>query len=194
MSANAQFVVDDIFAFRDGRTVFTGTVEDHPEHMTLGLFEMIIDGESSGFLTIEGEMINSGAHPGHPTKNIRRSISTMDPFHLDRAEIENRQLVLRRVPQIENRENKMHRHLLGLVSPPREFVPDPMTLGPVLPEGWDGDAWTGNGYFLRAWNKDLGRVAYSTAATYAETRRQLLAEIASGGRPAENLVKTVATV
>ena len=55
-----------------------------------------------------------------------------------------------------------HRHLLGIDSPPREYVPDDMTLGPVLPEGWDGDAWmkpAGGGYFLRAWNKNAAPCA-----------------------------------
>ena len=35
----------------------------------------------------------------------------------------------------------MLRHLLGIESPPADHVADPSTLGPVLPEGWDGDAW-----------------------------------------------------
>ena len=76
----------------------------------------------------------------------------------------------------------MHRHLIALESPPAEFVPDPMTLGPVLPEGWDGDAWIRPGnpsYFLRAWSID-GRVAYGIADTYEAARRLLLEDVASG--------------
>jgi hypothetical protein len=79
----------------------------------------------------------------------------------------------------------MHRHLIGLDSPPPEYVADPMTQGPVLPEGWDGDAWvdpTGPGCYLRAWNKESGRVAYGRGGLYEEARRALLQEVARGSR------------
>jgi hypothetical protein len=77
----------------------------------------------------------------------------------------------------------MHRHLIGIDSPPADYVADPMTQGPILPEGWDGDAWldpSGNGYYLRAWNKQSGRVAYGSGQTYELTRRALLADVAQG--------------
>ena len=77
----------------------------------------------------------------------------------------------------------MHRHLVGLDSPPSEYLPDPMTLGPVLPEGWDGDAWIsprGDGYFLRAWNKGSGRIALSRSDTYQGARKSLIADIVDG--------------
>lgn len=82
----------------------------------------------------------------------------------------------------------MHRHLVGLDSPPPEYIADPMTLGPVLPEGWDGDAWVeprGRGYFLRAWNKGTARVAYGIGTTYEESRKRLLDDVAAGTRRAE---------
>jgi hypothetical protein len=86
----------------------------------------------------------------------------------------------------------MHRHLIGLESPPAEYVADPMTQGPILPEGWDGDAWlepTGKGYFLRAWNTRNVRVAYGNGATYEDARRTLLVDVAQGNRTAEIPVK-----
>jgi hypothetical protein len=52
-----------------------------------------------------------------------------------------------------------------------------MTQGPVLPEGWDGDAWVDaskKGYFLRARHKQSARVAYGKGSTYEEARRALL--------------------
>lgn len=82
----------------------------------------------------------------------------------------------------------MHRHLLGIESPPADHVPDPLTLGPVLPEGWDGDAWIaakGDHFFLRAWNKSSSRVAYARAETYETARRLLLDEIADGSQTVE---------
>ena len=81
-----------------------------------------------------------------------------------------------------------HRHLVGIDSPPQDFVSDDMTLGPRLPEGWDGDAWTkpkGGGYFLRAWNKADARCALGVGATYEEASKQLMAEITGGGRKVE---------
>lgn len=79
----------------------------------------------------------------------------------------------------------MHRHLIGLESPPDDYVPDPMTQGPVLPEGWDGDAWVDpnprrTGYFLRAWNARTNRVAYARGTNYESARRALLAEVSEG--------------
>jgi len=60
-----------------------------------------------------------------------------------------------------------------------------MTQGPVLPEGWDGDAWVKVGdkaYFLRAWNKKTLRIAYGRGLTYEEARRSLLEDISNGTR------------
>ena len=82
----------------------------------------------------------------------------------------------------------MHRHLIGIESPPAAYVADPMTQGPILPEGWDGDAWIdplGKGYYLRAWNKQTSRVAYGGGPTYGDARRALLVDVAEGIRRAE---------
>ena len=82
----------------------------------------------------------------------------------------------------------MYRHLIGIDSPPPEYVLDPMTQGPILPEGWDGDAWCdpgGRGFYLRAWNKASGRVAYSRGRTYADARAALLREVVEGRRRVE---------
>ena len=79
----------------------------------------------------------------------------------------------------------MHRHLLGIDSPPPDYIADPITQGPVLPEGWDGDAWvkaSGRAYFLRAWDKESHRVAYGRGSSYDDARRELLEDIASGTR------------
>ncbi len=79
----------------------------------------------------------------------------------------------------------MHRHLLGVDSPPAEYVADPMTQGPILPEGWDGDAWVdpaGPGCFLRAWSKSTGRIATGRGKTYEDARRELLNDVGRGRR------------
>ena len=79
----------------------------------------------------------------------------------------------------------MHRHLIGVDSPPAEYLADPMTQGPILPEGWDGDAWInlkGDSYFLRAWNKQTNQVAYGKGKTYEDARRALLDDVARGTR------------
>ena len=84
----------------------------------------------------------------------------------------------------------MHRHLIGVESPPPDYVADSMTLGPVLPEGWDGDAWEkpgGGGSFLRAWNKSTERFAIGRGNTYEEARGELMREVVlgrPGGAPA----------
>ena len=79
----------------------------------------------------------------------------------------------------------MHRHLLGLTSPPADSVPDrfAMTLG--LPDQWDGDVWVksnGRAYFLRAWNVETNRVAYGEGIKYEDARQNLLTDIDQGNR------------
>ena len=82
----------------------------------------------------------------------------------------------------------MHRHLIGLKSSPADYNADTMTLGPVLPEGWDGVAWERvggrGGSFLRAWNKAKGLVSYGEANSYEEARCLLLDEVSRGGKMA----------
>ena len=181
MGSRGVMQVEDIFHFRDGRTVLVGRVEDGPAFIRRGRFGLWLDGELRGSIDVEGEMLDDGPKPG-----LLRSVSTTDGVRLDREEIAGRQLLLKPAPTPEGRRSSVHRHLIGLTSPPGDYVADPMTLGPVLPEGWDGDAWEkiGNrgGSFLRAWNKLTGRAAYAEESSYEEARRVLLREVASGGR------------
>jgi len=79
-----------------------------------------------------------------------------------------------------------HRHLIAIESPPDNHEPDDMTLGPVLPAGWDGDAWkgkdkAGNSYWLRAWNQKTTCYAIAQASTYVAARQILCADVAEGG-------------
>jgi len=79
-----------------------------------------------------------------------------------------------------------HRHLIGIDSPPDDHEADNMTSGPVLPAGWDGDAWkcegTGtNSYWLRAWNKETGQYAVAQASTYESAQQLLQDSVAQGG-------------
>ena len=79
----------------------------------------------------------------------------------------------------------MHRHLLGLTSPPADHLPDRSAMPLDLPELWDGDVWVkanGQAYFLRAWCVTSGRVAYGVGAKFQEARRALMAELVEGNR------------
>ena len=89
-----------------------------------------------------------------------------------------------------------HRHLIGIDSPPADYVADDMTVGPVLPEGWDGDAWmnpSGGGHFLRAWNKQTGRFAIGAGTKYEDARQHLLDDVRRGSRRVVVTVAEVAT-
>jgi hypothetical protein len=63
------------------------------------------------------------------------------------------------------------------------FRPDTMTRGPLLPHGWDGDAWTrpggyvGQTYLVRAWNPTKKRLLIGRGLLYKDARRQLLERI-----------------
>ena len=86
----------------------------------------------------------------------------------------------------------MHRHLLGLTSPPADHLPDRSAMPLDLPEHWDGDAWVqsnGQGYFLRAWCVGTGRVAYGVGAKFQEARRALLVEVAEGTRRVKVMIQ-----
>jgi hypothetical protein len=72
------------------------------------------------------------------------------------------------------------------ISVPHGYVQDHSTRGPVLPEGWTGDAWQaqdlGRGYFLRAWSDATGQVATIQSETsYEEASGRLRQKIARGG-------------
>ncbi len=80
------------------------------------------------------------------------------------------------------------RDLVGIDSPPEDYLPDTLTLGPRLPAGWDGDAWTSpdeTAYFLRAWNKCLACYAIGRGNRFEDARTALMGEIQQGGRPVE---------
>jgi hypothetical protein len=113
-------------------------------------------------------------------RSADRAVGTRDDTKLTR------ELVLSHDCRLEgNARYRGHRHLLGIDSPPKDFVPNGMTGSPVLPEGWDGDAWEGRhskGVFLRAWNKRLGRYAIGAGEKYEDAERTLFEEIRSGGR------------
>ena len=79
----------------------------------------------------------------------------------------------------------MHRHLLGLKSPPEDYIPDRFVMASTLPEDWDGDIWvqaSGARYFLRAWNARSGRVAYGEGLRFEDARQSLLSEVVAGTR------------
>lgn len=77
------------------------------------------------------------------------------------------------------------RHLIGVDSPPDDYVPDTMTKGPVLPAEWEGDAWVreakgDNSFWLRAWNKATGEFVTAEASKYETARKLLRDRIAHG--------------
>lgn len=175
--------IRDVFRFKDGRTVLVGEVEGEDNLIPTDLCELAVDGEVRGRFRIEGEMIECGAGADGPGR--LRSISTRRLGGLESSDLGEREWSIRPGPR---REQRMHRHLIGVDSPPPDYVADPLTLGPVLPEGWDGDAWVepgGRGYFLRAWHKPTARVAYGRGPTYEAARRVLLDDVRSGARRAE---------
>jgi len=69
---------------------------------------------------------------------------------------------------------------------PHGYDRDTQTNGPILPEGWTGDAWQaqdqGRGYFLRAWNDCSGQFAVVQSETsYEEAANRLRAKVQNGG-------------
>jgi hypothetical protein len=197
--------LEDLFHFQDGRTVFAGSILGTVGRIPQCMVEIWVDGKArSAPFRIEGEMLAGGR--GRPAANASRAVSTVELKCLDRDVLSKGVWELRSSPSdlkaIEElnardsprgdalardseRRGTMHRHLIGLESPPDDYVPDPMTQGPVLPEGWDGDAWIDPnprrpGYFLRAWNFRTKRVAYARGTTYVGAREALLAEVAEG--------------
>lgn len=72
------------------------------------------------------------------------------------------------------------------ITPPLNYTQDNMTNGPVLPEGWTGDAWIAGvdvpGYFLRAWNDQTGQVAIvQSGEKYEAAAAALRAKVEAGG-------------
>jgi len=190
MPADFALHVTDIFHFRDGRTVFAGASDHGPGYIPAGNVQLWVDGEVRGLFRIEGEMLSC---PPSADRRLR-AVSTTETHCLDRSSLDSHQWLLKpantdgRSPQdLPRGRDTVHRHLIGLDSPPPEFAADPVTQGPMLPENWDGDAWVASGpkYWLRAWNSQTGRVAYGMGETYADARQRLLEDIHEGARRVE---------
>jgi hypothetical protein len=176
------FHIDDLFRFADGRTVLTGSVEGGEQVVILpGLSRLFVDGALVDAFAIEPEMLVSRPDPIDPRS--RRAVATQDAVSISISDIKDKNCWLEGPMRSQG-----HRDLVGIDSPPDEFIPDNMTLGPRLPEGWDGDAWTSpdeSSYFLRAWNKQLARYALGRGMRYTDAREALLEDIKSGGRRVE---------
>jgi len=168
--------IKDIFFLEGGRTVFVGSV-DGGENVNIkpGLCDLFVEGKKVATVEVYEE-IPQRMKPLE--RHDMRAVSTRNPIDLTREQVLATQCHLEGPMSFAG-----HRHLLGIDSPPADYVPDNMTLGPRLPEGWDGDAWThpaGDGYFLRAWHKASGRYALGKGAKYEEARRILLNDIQTG--------------
>ena len=184
MPAKFHMRISDVFFFADGRTVFAGNIEEEERGAKLimdpGPATILVDGNTFAMVNLEREVIPSRSVIRKPEV---RAFSTRDVTGLTREVTETKICTLEGTMRYAG-----HRHLLGIDSPPRDYIPDDMTLGPVIPEGWDGDAWMkpgGGGYFLRAWNKNAARYATAHGDKYEQAREKLLAEIAGGGKTVE---------
>ena len=166
--------VQESFQLGDGRRVLAGEVEGGEQVLILpGQCDVLINGRKKATITIEPEMLFT---PGDVwTRRDFRAVATRDKIDIEDSEIKSGLVTLEGLMSIHG-----HRDLIGIESPPLDFSPDPMTLGPRLPDGWDGDAWVGPNeadYFLRAWNKSTARYAIARASKYEEARDRLLDEI-----------------
>ncbi len=187
-----QMRVKEIFQFKDGRTLFVGPIEGGPDFIPPQRCLLEIGPDLASILDMEGEVISNRSMG--PTGTTLRALSTRATRCVDREAIGSGDWRLSSIrDRVERdpfanqstRSLAVHRHLLGIDSPPPQYVPDPMTQGPVLPEGWDGDAWcepSGSACYLRAWNKQSGRIAVGQGKTYAEARELLLKDVANGRR------------
>ncbi|SRR5712691_7848688 len=171
--------IKDLFTFADGRTVLVGSL-DGGENVLIrpGPCDVYVNDRKVETIHIEPEMIPQRANPLE--FHDLRAVSTLDKTGLTR------EMIAKEPCRLEGPMAPYgHRHLLGLDSPPENYVTDNMTLGPRLPAGWDGDAWmnpNGDGYFLRAWNKQTGAYAIGTGSRCEEARRKLLDEIKTGNK------------
>lgn len=173
--------VKDIFKLTDGRTVLAGTLENGHEAILLpGRGQLFRDGHKVAEIQIEQELFHPG---GIRDAQALYAVGTSDPINISSDDMASGEYLL-----TGNMRMREHRHLVGIDSPPAHFVPDRMTLGPRLPEGWDGDSWTSpdeSRFFLRAWSKSSERYAVANGSTYEEARTGLLQEINAGGRPVQ---------
>ena len=78
-----------------------------------------------------------------------------------------------------------HRHLIGVETPPQDFVLDNIIMGPNFPSDWEVETWTHKGdceaYWLRAWNKSTGRYAVASSHSYTDAADKLRNDVAQGG-------------
>jgi hypothetical protein len=169
--------IKEIFRLTDGRTVLAGTAEDGELAILVpGKFMLSRDGREVAEIEVESELFHEGVRGASRLYAVGTS-ATLD---ISADDIATGEYILTGKMRMVG-----HRHLVGIDSPPNQFVPDRMTLGPRLPEGWDGDSWTSpdeSAFFLRAWNKSTGRYAIGTGSAYEEARAALLREVNSGGR------------
>jgi hypothetical protein len=183
MADTFQMSIRDVFFLRDGRTVLAGPIDGGEKVIVVpGRGVILVNGVELATVQIEPEMIPSRALL--PVQRVDvRVVSTLDLTGLTRDMISTKECKLEGTMRVSG-----HRHLVGIDSPPADYIPDDMTLGPRLPEGWDGDGWmkpAGDSYFLRAWNKGQARYAVATGTKYEEARKRLLDEIAGGGKRVE---------
>lgn len=73
MDERRRMIVKDIFAFRDGRTVFTVLVRDPGQRIRPGRYGVVTEGKQLMTLQIEGEMLPNN----RPDPNTR-AVSTTD--------------------------------------------------------------------------------------------------------------------
>lgn len=174
-----RLMIRDLFNLADGRRVLVGPVQGGENILIKpGPTEVIVNDRVVATVNIEPEMIPQRSNPLE--YHDWRAVSTRDDPGISK------ELVATGACRLEGAMTVVgHRHLLGIDSPPADYVPDNMTLGPRLPAGWDGDAWTrpdGRGSFLRAWNKETGRFAIGVGAKYEEARHKLLEEVRLGNK------------
>ena len=167
----------EIFKLTDGRTVLAGTVEDGQEAILLpGSCSLFKGGERIAEIDVESELFT--ARKGRDGQSLQ-AVGTLNRLEITTDDIATGEYYLTGRMRMRG-----HRHLIGIESPPHHFVADRMSLGPRLPEGWDGDSWTSpdeSEFFLRAWNKATGRCAIAAGGTYEQARTALLDQIKVGG-------------
>lgn len=163
--------INEVFNLQNGKTVLAGSVEGDEEVIIQpGECMLLVNGQFRAKLNIDPELLNT---PGNLWSFRKfRGVTTSDAVPIEIGEVKSHDVVLEGPMTIQR-----PRHLIGIDSPPDDFLPDPMTLGPRLPPGWDGDAWIapqGQEYFLRAWNKSTAQFTIARATKYEEARAKLL--------------------
>ncbi|MHC4909142.1 MAG: hypothetical protein ACYTF9_05420 [Planctomycetota bacterium] len=84
--------IEDIFKFRDGRTVFVGEIVNGPTHIDSCRCELLHDGSPVTTIMAEGEMSGENDHPrGY------RAVATSADVDVAYTDLENGRWVLRAV-------------------------------------------------------------------------------------------------